>query len=663
MYTTSVLAVMLLIAVAFWGYGRSVQHLCAPATPRDAGTAACVGLAVYLAACGFIELTASASPALFIGIVAAGLLLAAMQITLDSGIVARSKRPPPSLEGLSREADQGWGEGENHSASRLILLLLLVWYLALLSNAAWWHFSNSDDAEGYLVMPLRILQTGSSGLDPFLFRRVEAGLGGNNYLYALPLSIFDFPAAHSADFGLGSLLIALLAGSHASAVAPRNTGVLAASLALALAVVVFAPVINLAPDLPAIALIYAAIRQARRLSREPAIRLGDHVLFGLLIFALVCLRISYLVAAFAVAASLYLAMLWTRRDKQVVLAALAAFVVVAVFAVPWMLVLQRIAGTPLYPLLGFGTMTHAEVAGFTAPAILVKNVGRILFCYPLVALGLWAVLRTRPATQSESFLCILTPLLLLLSVIAQTKYTIFGWRYGYVAVVPLPLFLFIELLGAPLPRRQYRTLLPACLALFAIALVHNESWHPDTVAFGQLFVWAAGRPYNPYAQTDATAAREKLRAALQAMQNAVPPGRLLLVRLEDPFLLDFRRNPIWVMDHPGLCGPPPGVPHSATAAAWAPYLRSAGVEYVAYDYANQAGEPAQLDAAFMRANGASYFQAHISAAAAAVQSVLLELRQSTPPIYDDGTRYVIPLGGPATAQGTGIVLAKALPGP
>ena len=70
---------MLLIAVAFWGYGRTVQRLCAPATPSDAGTAACVGLAVYLAACGFIELTASGSSARFIGIIAVGLLLAAIQ--------------------------------------------------------------------------------------------------------------------------------------------------------------------------------------------------------------------------------------------------------------------------------------------------------------------------------------------------------------------------------------------------------------------------------------------------------------------------------------------------------------------------------------------------------------------------------------------------------
>jgi hypothetical protein len=101
---------------------------------------------------------------------------------------------------------------------------------------------------------------------------------------------------------------------------------------------------------------------------------------------------------------------------------------------------------------------------------------------------------------------------------------VFGWRYGYVAVVPLPLLRFVEWLGpgaAAVPRWQRRMLVPACLALFAVALVRHESWHPDSVAFGQLYVWAAG------------------------------------------------------------------------------------VDFVAYDYGNEAGEPAHLDTAFLRVNGPS----------------------------------------------------------
>jgi hypothetical protein len=244
---------------------------------------------------------------------------------------------------------------------------------------------------------------------------------------------------------------------------------------------------------------------------------------------------------------------------------------------------------------------------------------------------------------------------------------VFGWRYGYVAVVPLPLFLFVELLGLPAAPRWQRNLLPACLALFAVALVRHESWHPDTVGFGQLYFWAAGQPYNIYMQKDATADRDALRTALRSMQDAIPPGRRLLVRLDTPFLLDFRRNPIWVMDHPGLCGPPPGVPQSATVAAWTQYLRSAGASFVAYGYGDQAGEPPQLDTAFLRVNGPSYFQERIATQAAAVQAVLLKLRADGQVIYDDGSRSVMAIGAhapgePATPQGAGNAAPNASAG-
>ena len=109
----------------------------------------------------------------------------------------------------------------------------------------------------------------------------------------------------------------------------------------------------------------------------------------------------------------------------------------------------------------------------------------------------------------------------------------------------------------------------------------------------------------------------KPRAALQAMQHA--------------------RNPIWVMD-PGLFGPPPGVPRSPTVAARKHRLRAADVDYLAYAYDNDLGEPVRLDAAFLRINGPGCFQERIATATAAGQAVLLKLRASVPVVYDDGTR-------------------------
>ena len=80
------------------------------------------------------------------------------------------------------------------------------------------------------------------------------------------------------------------------------------------------------------------------------------------------------------------------------------------------------------------------------------------------------------------------------------------------------------------------------------------------------------------------------------------------------------------------------------------------------EYGNEAGEPAQLDHAFLRANGPSYYQERIAAAAAAVQAVLLALPGSGQVVYDDGTTYVMALNSHPAAQGTGISPIRALAG-
>jgi hypothetical protein len=639
MYTSSSLAVMLLIALAFWGYGRCLQRLCAAGLAAGAGETACFGLAGYLAACGFIELAAAASAALLVGIVLGGLALAVLATS-----ASRSARTPGAAAMASPAA---WlpPRAARTLPSRLPLLAMLLLaaaYLAFLVNVAWWHFLAGDDTAGYLVLPTRILQTGSTGIDPFLFRRVEAGLGGGSYLYALQLALLPFPVARLADLGLGSLLLALQVGRHAREARPDSPAVVAGCLGLAFAVLLFTPTVNLAPDLPAIALFYAAIRFAWRLAAARDLRAGRHLLFGLLVFGLVCLRSTYLVPAFAVAAALYLTLLWTMRSLHVVLAAALAFAVVVAFAAPWMVVLHRIAGTPYYPLFGFGTMTHAEVGGFTALPILAKTAGRILCC-ALLGLAALDLLRRRATARPPAFATVFAALLLGLTLLAQTKYTVFGWRYAYVAVATLPLLLFVEAC-ATAPSRRWRAVLAGALALFLLALQRHQSWHPDTVASGQLYVAAAGRPVTIFDNiVDATADRVALRHAARAMQDSVPPGARMLVRMANPFLLDFRRNPIWVMDHPGLCGPAPGVPTDADVAAWTAYLRANGVGFVAYAYLDHAGEPPQNDALFMRTNGPSHFQDVISTQAAAVQAMLLNLRNAVPVVYDDGTRFVAAL--------------------
>ncbi len=141
--------------------------------------------------------------------------------------------------------------------------------------------------------------------------------------------------------------------------------------------------------------------------------------------------------------------------------------------------------------------------------------------------------------------------------------------------------------------------------------------------------------------------RAALVAGIHAMQAAVPPGQLILARLDAPFLLDFRRNPIWVMDHPGQIGPPPGIPDEAAVPAWRAYLGRLDVPFVAYAYANEAGDSVALSAWFMNGlSGPSYWEQKLADKTAAIQAMLLKLRGESHVVFDDGHRYVVSLASP-----------------
>jgi hypothetical protein len=72
------------------------------------------------------------------------------------------------------------------------------------------------------------------------------------------------------------------------------------------------------------------------------------------------------------------------------------------------------------------------------------------------------------------------------------------------------------------------------------------------------------------------------------MQLAIPPGQKVLVRLDKNFLLDFRRNPMYVDDLPGGASLPPGIPSFKGPEALAEYLVNHDIRYLAYSYGDEA---------------------------------------------------------------------------
>jgi hypothetical protein len=66
------------------------------------------------------------------------------------------------------------------------------------------------------------------------------------------------------------------------------------------------------------------------------------------------------------------------------------------------------------------------------------------------------------------------------------------------------------------------------------------------------------------------------------LQRAIPEGARLAVLLDDPWALDYARNPIVNLDLPGLAAPAPGLPSFTTPAHWRAYFASRGIRYLAF---------------------------------------------------------------------------------
>jgi hypothetical protein len=71
------------------------------------------------------------------------------------------------------------------------------------------------------------------------------------------------------------------------------------------------------------------------------------------------------------------------------------------------------------------------------------------------------------------------------------------------------------------------------------------------------------------------------------LQASVPPSAPVLTVLHFPWLLDYKRQPIYNIDLMGLCSPAPGIPVFHGPQALKTYLQSLGIRYIAaHDFDN-----------------------------------------------------------------------------
>ena len=127
------------------------------------------------------------------------------------------------------------------------------------------------------------------------------------------------------------------------------------------------------------------------------------------------------------------------------------------------------------------------------------------------------------------------------------------------------------------------------------------------------------------------------------LQDTIPKHSKVLLRLDMPFLADFRNQTVSVMDWPGNVGPAPGVPFSEPPEVLAGYLRKQGIQYIIYSYKNEALFSSKDPELTKRLSHPNPWIRTQSSRTFAVQRQIESLGKEYRIIYDNGQDFVLDL--------------------
>jgi len=564
----------LLILQGAFGYGLLVQHLIKRAFPL--GALLGIGFSVYIALGSLLNLFGLGSELAIYFVVCLGVVSAFIS----------NFNPPQGVEALSR--DFSFKEKWFLIAILFFGMLIYVYSFRVLP------FNQHDDFHAYLVFPYKFLQLGFIGNDPYNERRLSSAFGGNAFMAAMMISGAKLQFLHALDLGVARLAIAF--SLLAIPFGYGRIGNMIKLVLVATSLIVVAPSVNITPMFLPILLMLSlwmlaqwACSQGQDLSNQ----IVPMALFALVLSALCSLKNSFIPYG-AFLALCYIYCVSPSNPKRLYLSIILGALFFIVLS-PWMIDLYRSSGTLLYPILGQGL--HATQYGdFASPRdglfangraiqdltriLLPLNRSLIVLTIVFFGFAIWLRLQMGKLRNPGESIVVL-PTLVTLVYAVSTAILLGGYgtyRFIFSGIVCGLLVTPVFFIQAKLSR---------VLLLIALLIPLFFMGHELKGFYTELKSSAPVR--FSYAQEELAHDLPELEMYKEVSRHLPNDGQIL-VRASHPFLMEARSN-IYVADFPGASSPKPGMPFQQGPQALLAYLRSQGIRYVVWEYANSAGFP------------------------------------------------------------------------
>ena len=374
-------------------------------------------------------------------------------------------------------------------------------------------------------------------------------------------------------------------------------------------------------------------------------------LIALITAAIFTLKSSLIPASALVFAVSYLCYFLSSNTKlKVVWEFGLATVLVGIFLLPWMISLYQSSGTLLYPLLGKGYHASAYGITFKSGATLLGTVKtalgafRGIYVLILILLGCLSLsirpLKFANLPAESSFSNRQAPLSMTVAALAATVLV------GVLTENADPF------------RYSFSHLFPAIILLIMLAMTDTGGLNKNGIPnFFIVAVFCAGltisynwditkNTYSAYVKNikfgltnpSLVSAKQKLQYA--ALQQSIPQGETVLTRLDAPFILDFKRNQLFLADWPGGASLPPGMPAFKGPEALANYLVSKSIRYIAYS-SWSLNHPADVDTSGSGLSSWFRLQSQLSHD---FRDNVQQLAKTRKKLYEDGENFVLDLG-------------------